>query len=68
MSEIDQLMHDTMIKAKSMVLETKSKDEFLAVTASLLAVVQGMYVGHMGSKETAKMFYSIADRLAITKD
>ena len=61
-------MHDTMIKAKNMVLETKSKEEFLAVTASLLVVVQGMYVSHMGSRETAEMFYFIADRLAIKKD
>jgi hypothetical protein len=34
----------------------------------LLAVAQRMYVAYMGSEDTAKMFYNIADKLATQKD
>lgn len=61
-------MKDTMITARNLVLSSNSKDEYLAITGSLLVVAQEMYVTFMGSKETAKMFYTIADSLATRQD
>jgi len=51
-----------------MVMDAKTRDEFLAVNGSLLAVAQRMYVQFMGNEDTAKMFYTIADKLATSKD
>lgn len=68
MKHLEELMYSTMTHAKEMIESTKTKEEFLAVTAGLLVVAQETYISYMGKKETAKMFYSIADRLAITKD
>ena len=65
---IEEMMRETMEKAEKMVLEARSRDEFLAVNGSLLAVAQRMYVAYMGSEDTAKMFYNIADELATSKD
>lgn len=66
--ELEDLMRETMVKAENMLLETKTKEEFLAVNGSLLAVAQMMYVKYMGNKETAQMFYTIADKLATSED
>lgn len=66
--KLEELMRDTMVKAEKMVLEARSRDEFLAVNGSLLAVAQRMYVAFMGNEDTAKMFYNIADKLATSKD
>lgn len=66
--KFDKLMQDTMLNAENMIKKTKTKEEFLAVNGSLLAVVQRMYVDYMGEQETALLFYRIADRLAINKD
>lgn len=66
--KIEELMRETMIKAEKMVLDARSRDEFLAVNGSLLAVAQRMYVAYMGNEDTAKMFYNIADKLATSKD
>ena len=65
---LEEMMRDTMEKAEKMVLEARSNDEFLAINGSLLAVAQRMYVAYMGSKDTARMFYAIADKLATQKD
>ena len=65
---IEEMMRETMEKAEKMVLEARSRDEFLAVNGSLLAVAHRMYVAYMGSEDTAKMFYNIADKLATQKD
>ena len=66
--KIEELMRYSMKKAEDLVLEAKTKEEFLAVNGSLLAVAQRMYVAYMGSQETAVLFYKIADSLAIRKD
>lgn len=66
--KLEELMRETMLKAENMLLETKTKEEFLAVTGSLLTVAQMTYVKYMGNKETALMFYSIADNLATRED
>ena len=39
---IEEMMRETMDKAEKMVLEARSRDEFLAVNGSLLAVAQRM--------------------------
>jgi len=65
---IEELMRETMVKAEKMVMDAKTRDEFLAVNGSLLAVAQRMYVQFMGNQDTAKMFYTIADKLATSKD
>jgi len=66
--KLEELMRDTMVKAEKMVLDARSREEFLAVNGSLLAVAQRMYVAFMGNEDTAKMFYNIADKLATSKD
>jgi hypothetical protein len=68
MENLEKLMRNTMNEAQDLLNKAKTKEEFLAINGSLLAVVQGMYVNFMGHKSTAEMFYSIADRLATKKD
>jgi hypothetical protein len=51
-----------------MLNRAKTREEFMAINGSLLAVVQGMYVKFMGNQSTAQLFYSVADKLATTKD
>lgn len=61
-------MHNTMKEAHTLLNRAKTREEFMAINGSLLAVVQGMYVKFMGNESTAQLFYSIADKLATAKD
>jgi hypothetical protein len=68
MENLEELMRSTMDEAHVMLNRAKTREEFMAINGSLLAVVQGMYVKFMGNQSTAQLFYSIADKLATTKD
>jgi hypothetical protein len=68
MENLQELMRNTMDDAHVILDRAKTREEFLAINGSLLAVVQGMYVKFMGNESTAMMFYSIADRLVVKND
>ena len=61
-------MKATMEEAHKILNKANTREEFMAINGSLLVVVQNMYVTMMGNQSTAQMFYSIADKLATTKD
>ena len=65
---MDELMKATMEEAHKILNKANTREEFMAINGSLLVVVQNMYVTMMGNESTAQMFYSIADKLATTKD
>ena len=65
---MDELMKATMEEAHKILNKANTREEFMAINGSLLVVVQNMYVTMMGNQSTAQMFYSIADKLATTKD
>jgi len=68
MKNLEELMRNTMMDAHEILNRAKTREEFMAINGSLLVVVQGMYVKLMGNASTAQLFYSVADKLATTKD
>jgi hypothetical protein len=68
MENLEELMRNTMTDAHVILDRAKTREEFMAINGSLLAVVQAMYVKFMGNQSTAQLFYSVADKLATTKD
>lgn len=68
MTKQEELMKEVYDVMNVIVKKCKTKEEYLSVIGATLAFSKISYVKYMGNKESAYMFYSIADKLATEKD